>query len=235
MQVYECNFKVYLLKNISMQEIQESLSKLIDKSFYIDKDMENYHYENKMKGYCFNSLYPLESDGIYKEGNIYNFQIRCISEKLKDHFIKILTNEYTSFIKILTSEFKVILKKPIQKLYSITPLIIKIPDNNKTEYWRNKHNDIEFFEYIRKSCIKKYEVLNKEVIDKNLKLFSYERIDNGKPITSDFKSKKILGDKVTLELDTDEISQNIAYMLIGTGIADMCPRGYGYLNYQYIR
>lgn len=235
MQVFECNFKIYVLTNITKEDIQESLSKLIDKSFYEDKATEDFHNENKIKGYCFNSLYPLERDGVYKEDGIYNFQIRCVDEKLKEHFIKILTNEYTTFFKVLTSQYKTVFKKPIERMYSITPIIVKIPDDERTEYWRSNHGEAEFFEYLRKSCIKKYEVLTGRTIDRNLKLFSYERIDNRKPITSDFKSKKLLGDKVTLEFNTDEESQNIAYMLIGTGLADMASRGYGYLNYQYIK
>ena len=61
------------------------------------------------------------------------------------------------------------------------------------------------------------------------------KIDNKKPIAVDFKGKRILGDKVTLSVETNSDAQSIAYILLGTGLADMCPRGYGFMNYQYIR
>lgn len=235
MNIFQCDFKIYLLKNIFKEDIQECLSKLIDKSFYENPNMKNFHDENKIKKYSFNQLYPVEKNGIYKEGSIYNFQVRCIGEELKDHFIRYLTNEYTSNMKILTSNSKKIIKKPIDRIYSISSLIVKIADDEKTQYWRNNHNEEDFFEYIRKSCIKKYEMLTGEILDRELRLFNYERIDNLKPVATKFKNKKILGDKVTLNIDTSNEAQNISYMIIGTGLADMAPRGYGFVNYQYIK
>jgi CRISPR-associated endoribonuclease Cas6 len=93
----------------------------------------------------------------------------------------------------------------------------------------------EFFEYIRTTSIKKYEVLTGQSLDRNLKLFNYIKIDNRKPMAINFKQKKILGDKITLRLETSNEAQNIAYILLATGVADMCPRGYGYMNYQYVK
>jgi CRISPR-associated endoribonuclease Cas6 len=236
MEIYDINVKVYTLQNISKEDSIQSLSKLIDQSFYKNENMKDFHTKNKIKGYCFNSLYPLALDNkVYQKGNIYNFQIRCIQSKLKDHFVNFLCNEYTSKLKVLVCRSKKINKKPIEKIYSITPLIIKISDEYKTQYWRNNHSESDFFEYIRNSSIKKYEVLTGEKLDKNLQLFNYERIDNKKPISTKFKNKNILGDKVTLRIDTNQKAQDIAYMVIGTGLCDISSRGYGFVNYQYVK
>lgn len=235
MNIFECNFKVFLIKDISKEDVQEAISKLIDKSFYKNESLKDFHEENRIKGYCFNSLYPISINKDYSEGEIYNFQIRCVGEELKNHFVKFLTNEYTTSIKALTCESKSILKKPIDRIYSITPVVIKISDVEKTEYWRNKHNEEDFFEYIRENSIKKYEVLTGEKVDRSLRIFTYERIDNRTPIATNFKGRKMLGDKITLTVDTGIEAQNIAYVLLGTGIGDMSPRGYGYMNYQYIK
>lgn len=110
-------------------------------------------------------MYPISINKDYGEGEIYNFQIRCVGEELKNHFLKFLTNEYTTHIKALTCE----------------------------------------------------------------------RVDNRTPIATNFKGRRMLGDKITLTVDTGIEAQNIAYMLLGTGIGDMSPRGYGYMNYQYIK
>lgn len=236
MNVTEINIKVYTLQDITIEEALEDLSKLMDKSFYKNEELKSFHEENIMKNYCFNSLYPLDvRTKIYKKGCIYNFQLRCVGSELKNHFLKFLCNEYTSKIKVLVCQSKNIPKKPIDRIYSITPVIVKMPGSQKTVYWRNEYTEEDFFEYIRTSSIKKYEVLTGETVDKNLKFFSYARIDNKKPIAAEFKDKKILGDKVTLTLETNSDAQNIAYMLLGTGTADMCPRGYGFMNYQYIK
>ena len=156
MEVHEINVKVYILQDITVEEALEALSKLIDKSFYKNKDLKNFHEENKMKNYCFNSLYPLNiKTKIYEKGCIYNFQLRCIGFKLRDHFLKFLANEYTSKLKVLICQSKNIYKKPIDRIYSITPLMVKMPGSEKIIYWRNGYTEDEFFEYIRTTSIKK--------------------------------------------------------------------------------
>lgn len=230
------NVKIYILEDIAVEETLEDLSKLMDKSFYKNENFKSFHEENTMKNYCFNNLYPLDiKTKIYKKGCIYNFQLRCIDPKLKNHFLKFLTNEYTSKIKVLVCQNRNIHKRPIDRIYSITPLIVKMPNSEKTIYWRNGYTEEEFFEYIRTTSVKKYEVITGKILDKNIKLFNYAKIDNKKPIAADFKGKRILGDKVTLTVETNEKAQDVAYMLLGTGAADMCPRGYGFMNYQYIK
>lgn len=236
MEIYEINIKVYILEDITLEETLEDLSKLMDKSFYKNEDLKSFHEKNTMKNYCFNNLYPLNiKTKTYEKGCIYNFQLRCIEPKLKKHFLKFLSNEYTSKIKVLVCQNKNIPKRPIDRIYSITPLIVKMPGSEKTIYWRNGYTEEEFFEYIRTTSIKKYEAITGESLDKNIKLFNYVKMDNKKPIAADFKGKRILGDKVTLTVETNEKAQDVAYMLLGTGAADMCPRGYGFMNYQYIR
>jgi CRISPR-associated endoribonuclease Cas6 len=236
MEVNEINVKVYVLKNILLEQVLEDISKLIDKSFYKNENMKDFHEHNAMKNYCFNGLYPTDIKGkIYKEGCIYNFQLRCIGSKLKDHFLKFLSNEYTSNMKVLVCKNRSIPKRPIDKIYSITPIVAKMQGGKKTSYWRDSYTETEFFEYIRTTSIKKYEVLTGQSLDRNLKLFNYIKIDNRKPMAINFKQKKILGDKITLRLETSNEAQNIAYILLATGVADMCPRGYGYMNYQYVK
>ncbi|AYD40227.1 hypothetical protein D4Z93_06725 [Clostridium fermenticellae] len=236
MDIVEINVKVFTLQNITTREALEDLSRLIDKSFYKNEALENFHEKNTMKNYCFNSLYPLDvKTKIYKKGEIYNFQLRCIGDELREHFLKFLCNEYTLKLKVLVCKSKIVPKRPIERVYSITPVIVKMPGSDKIVYWRNGYTEEQFFEYIRTTSIKKYEVLTGKIVDKNLKLFNYSKIDNKKPIAADFKDKKLLGDKVTLTIETNDDAQNIAYMLLGTGTADMCPRGYGFMNYQYIK
>ena len=55
-----------------------------------DMDFGLYDYNN--------GFYPLETDGIYKEDNIYTFQIRTIDEDLAKYLIKNLANTSTKFL-----------------------------------------------------------------------------------------------------------------------------------------
>ncbi|EGT4139151.1 CRISPR-associated endoribonuclease Cas6, partial [Clostridium perfringens] len=65
-------------------------------------------------------------------------------------------------------------------------------------------------------------------------LFNSLEFNNKKPIAIKYKNIKILGDKLTLNISDDELSQKIAYMSIGVALGECNSRGYGFLNYRYL-
>ena len=95
MKVYEIMLKVYLLEDITVPEAQEKILKLIDNTLGKNEETLEFHNKNEFKNYCFNSFYPLEKDGIYKEGNIYTITIRTIDKFLADYFNKKISFSYT--------------------------------------------------------------------------------------------------------------------------------------------
>lgn len=73
---------------------------------------------------------------------------------------------YTSYIKALTIDVKVIPRKYISTIYSLTPVVIKT-DNG---YWKGKLSLNEYEERIKENLIKKY---NQFFSEKLMRIFLY--------------------------------------------------------------
>ena len=136
MKVYEILYKVYLLEDISLKEVQREIFRIIDITLGKSEDTLRLHNKNDFKNYCFNSFYPIEKDGIYKEGNIYTITIRTIDKSLMTYFSKNLPFAYT------TRNKKII--KPFDRFY----YFLNMDANNKSKISRKINLIIEEAEYI---------------------------------------------------------------------------------------
>lgn len=229
MEVYELKLKVFLLKDIAVDKASESIAQLIDKSLLQTEGMKTFHKEKRFKFYTFNTFYPLETEKMYKGGKIYSVLIRTVDEKLVNHFKIYLKNEYTDKLKALTIELRVIPKKIIKKIYSLTPCIAKFDG-----YWKNKYSLSEYEERMKINLIKKYKEFYNIELDENFELFNHIEFCNRKPISIPIKNIKLLGDKVNIHVADNDTAQNLSYFAIGTGLCELNSRGYGFLNYKYL-
>lgn len=228
MKVYEMSLKVFLLKEINFNEAQSKIADLIDKTLVSDERFLSVHNKNMYKNYCFNSFYPLERDGLYKVGNIYTIKIRSVDKDIANYLNDKLANEYTDYIKGLTIEINIIPKRYIEKIYNITPLIIK----NDSGYWKNYLSFEGFEKRLKENLIKKYNSINERKIDEDFQLYTSIEVNNRMPIACPYKGKKLLGDKVNLVISDDEMAQNLAYMSLGVALGEINARGYGFVNYK---
>ena len=131
MNVFEIKLKVFLLKDIEIKEIQTVISSFIDKSLAKDKELLELHNKNTFKYYCFDSLYPIGENSLYNGENVYTIRIRTISRKLAEYFLGDLPNEYDENLKGLVAEIKILPKKHLDKIYALTPVVIK----NNDGFW----------------------------------------------------------------------------------------------------
>ena len=86
----------------------------------------------------------------------------------------------------------------------------------------------------RKILIKKYNHYTGEKIDEEFQLYTGLTFMNRKPVKVEYKGIHLLGDKVNLKISDDVRAQELAYVLLGTGIGTMNARGYGYCNYRWL-
>ena len=228
--VYELKVKVYLTKTIIKDNMLESISDLIDLSLSKNDRYLQFHKENKYKYYCYNSFYPLEMDGEYKEDNIYTVQLRTIDKELADYLIKELSNTFTNYIKVLKVETKIISKKHINKMFSITPIVLK----DSTGYWKGNLSLEDFEQRLKVNLIKKYNKFTGEKINEDFEFYTSLEFKNRKPIGVNYKNIKLLGDKIQLNIADDEISQKIAYMALGTGTGENNARGLGFMGFRWL-
>ena len=230
MKVYEIKTKIFLMKDLSSNDAQVEICKIIDATLAKDKNYLEFHKKNKFKNYCFDSLYPIPKDKTYKGNKIYTFTLRTIDKNLANYFHKSLANEYSKTIKCLTSEIRIIPKKFIEKLYSITPVIIK--DNSG--YWKKNLALKDFERRLIENLIKKYNAINSTKIDEDFEFYTSLEFKNKKPCSLKCKDIILLGDKISLNISDDKLSQDLAYMALGTGLLEVNSRGAGFTNYRWL-
>lgn len=229
-EVIELELKTFLMQDIEREEALERLSDLIDKTLIKTEKFKALHIENRYKYYTFTSLWPLEKTGIYKQGNIYTFRIRTVNSDLVTYFKTYLINEYTDFIKVLIITERVLPKKYIEKIYSITPAVAKFEKG----YWKNKYSLENYEARIKNNIVKKYNKFFNTKLNEDFELFNIIKFDNIKPISSKYKNINILADKLTLYVAENETAQDLAYFMLGAGLLEMNSRGYGYCNYKWV-
>lgn len=230
MKIYEFSVKVYLLSNIRQENALEKIAQMIDKSLISTENYQNFHNKNAFKFYNFNSLFPLEKDGIYKEEGIYSTTIRTVDGGLAKYFSNTLTNIYTADMKVLKLENKMLKQGHIDKLYNITPTIIKSDEG----YWRNSMSLEDYEKRIAINIIKKYNLFFNTKIDENFELFNRIEFTNSKPIATSYKNIKLLGDKLNIHVADNETAQKLARFALGSGLGEINARGYGFINYKLI-
>ncbi|WP_244834991.1 CRISPR-associated endoribonuclease Cas6 [Clostridium sp. BJN0001] len=230
MKIFEISMKVFLMRDIDSTDSLFKIGQFIDNGICQDKQLLELHNKNKFKNYCFCSFYPLEKDRVYKKNNNYTIKIRTVDKNLAEYFNDKLVNHFNNDIKGLTSTIKILPKKYIEKIYSITPAVLKTNEG----YWRGNFSVDDFEKRTKENLIKKYNSLMNTKIDENFDLCTAIKFDNKKPVSINYKGKKMLGDKVSIQISDNKMAQNLAYMSLGTGILEMNARGLGYMNFRWI-
>ncbi|GAA0182520.1 hypothetical protein SH2C18_48870 [Clostridium sediminicola] len=228
MKVFEISILVFLLKDIDSKDAFSKIGEFIDSGLAKKPELLELHNKNTFKNYCFCSFFPLESDKIHKEGKNYTIRIRTVDSRLADFFNKDLVNHFNDNIKALTSTIKILPKRHIEKMYSITPLVLKTNEG----YWKGNLSLNDFERRLKENLIKKYNLLMDTKIDEDFQLYTSIEFNNKKPVAINYKGRKILGDKVTIHISDDKIAQDLAYMSLGTGILEMNARGAGYMSFK---
>lgn len=230
MKVYQIRLKLFILEDIFTENMQSKIAAFIDTAFGKSQEFINFHNTNKFKNYCFDGLYPIEGENVYKAGNIYTLTIRTIDSKLAIFFNEQLKNHFDKEIKALTTEIRIIPKKHIEKVYSITPIILK----DENGYWKGNLTIQNFEDRLKINLIKKYNTFTGKKIDENFQLYSLLEFKNKKPIATRYKNIKILGDKISINVSENAEAQELAYMCLGTGLLENNSRGYGFVNFRYL-
>ncbi|MDO5293887.1 MAG: CRISPR-associated endoribonuclease Cas6 [bacterium] len=226
--VYQVNCKVYMMKSVPFERMQIELAYLVDSTLLKTEEYSQLHNKNCYKNYVFDGLKPIEKNRCYQEGKLYTFSIRCLDEKLAKYFEKELAIAYTETMKGLSCEMVTIKRCMIEKLYLLTPAIMKFNDG----YWKKSHSFEEFQHRIFQNAVKKYNQYTGEKIAEDFKLYTNIKMLNDKPMKIRYKNISLLGDKFELYIAENETAQSIAYFLLGTGICELNSRGYGYANYR---
>lgn len=228
--VKELKVKVYLLENIRLEDTMASLASIIDRCLSKSEKYLEFHEKREFKYYTFNLLYPLETDKVYKEGNIYTFIVRTVDSELEEFLVKNLVNYFDKKFKVLTISSQNVLKKQISDIYSITPVIIKSDEG----YWKNNISLDDYEKRLKLNLIKKYNSFTQNSIDEDFEFFNHIRFNNQKPISTKYKNVSVLGDKLNINIADNSLAQELIYFALGTGLGEMNGRGFGFINFKWL-
>lgn len=156
--------------------------------------------------------------------------IRTVDLELAKYFKLVYVDNHTKEIKGLVAEIKVLPKKLLETVYTLTPMIIK----TEKGYWKEAINFTEFEQRLKVNLIKKWNAYHNEKIDENFDLYTMIELKNKKPIAMEYKNIKLLGDKVQIQVADNKRAQDLWYFALGVGLGEMNARGCGFLNYRWL-
>lgn len=231
MIIYELSIRVYLMSDINVIDVRKQISNLIDGTLVKDEQFFGFHKENKFKNYVYDGLFHVEPSGIYKEGGIYTFRIRTVDKVLAEYLEKNLFTAYTEQIKVLTVSRRIIPKRFIEKIFAITPCVIKSDEG----YWKT-HISVEDYEKrITQNLMKNFNEFYQTKCEEEFDFFTRIEFHNKVPIAIPFKNNiTLLGDKVTLHICENDMAQKLSYFALGVGVGECGSRGCGFTGYKYL-
>ena len=150
--VFELRLKVYTLVDINLEEVLSAEAEYIDSAFALDDKWLRFHENNEYKNYTFSGLYPLAKDSIYKKDNVYTITIRTVDSRVEQYMRKTLANHHTDKMKGLTITSRIIPKKFINQVYTLTPVIQKYDGG----YWKKAVSLDEYEKRLFANAVKKY-------------------------------------------------------------------------------
>lgn len=230
LKVMQVRIRMYALKDIPVGKVQAEIATFLDQELVKDAHYAELHQKNQYKLYCYDALWPVEQDKIYKKDKIYTLTIRTINLELARYFAGQAVNGYTETMKALTAEAKVIPQKPIELLYSLSPVIMKC----QSGYWRDSLSVEQYEERLKVNLLKKWYQFYGEKLPEDFDMFTGIEFLNEVPVKVEYKNIHLLGDKLRLHIAENKMAQILAQVAIGTGIGELNARGYGFCNYRWL-
>lgn len=231
LKVIQVRIRMYALQDIPVESAQTEIAAFLDHELVKDISYAELHQRNQFKPYCFDSLYPVEQDKVYKKDQIYTLTIRTIDSGLARYFAEHAVNGYTETLKALTAEMKIIPQKPIELLYSLTPVILKCPNSG---YWRDTLSVGQYEERLKINLLKKWHQFYGEKLPEDFEMFTGIEFLNKVPVKVEYKKIHLLGDKLRLHIAGNGTAQVLAQLAIGAGAGELNARGFGICNYRWL-
>ena len=222
MNCYNLKVITLLKQNLKNEETYEKISNLISYAMLKDKNLKEIHEKNTFKNYVFCSLYPVQKDGVYKQNNIYSFDLRGLEFSKIMKLKQVLTGLENDYFKIIQINLQNHEQIKINKLITLTPTIITTP---KGDY--DIQDNMELVkDRILANIQKKYKnIYNTEV---NVDFIKEIKKTNRQPIKIPYKNINMLGNKFEIEVKEDPMSQNLAYLALSIGILEKNSLGLGF-------
>lgn len=216
---FELKATVLLKESKHHLEMPEIIGKWIGRAELEDPILKQNHYGKEYKLRTFSQPYPREKDGIYRQNRVYVIAIRSSVEdallRLSSALQSLSDDESFELLAISPLLRKQIAH--ITELMTVSPAIVTVDSKPWTP-----EMDIELLlGRISANAEKKYNQLHPEApIRLDYDFAEGIQILNLKPIAYHYKGRKLLGNKFRLMIRSDELSQKLACIVLGSGVSE---------------
>lgn len=226
---YELVLTAKLAKDISYYSSQAVIAKNINQTMVLDEELRRLHEGKGYKNYVFCNFYPTEKSKIYQKGNIYLFNLRSPNRQLIFKMKYLLPKACTDF-QVLATEIRTYSPKFITEISNITPAICTLEGGR---HW-TKENGIDLImDRMHANAVKKAKGYLGSLFEQPKESFiQYIEQLNEKPIRLSYKQTSLIGNRFTIGVKTDEESQLLARIILGTGVLEKNSIGLGYCVFK---
>lgn len=229
MKIYELKIILKLNKDLLLKDYISFISENINYIFYNSIILRAIHEKKGFKPYVVGSIYPVATKlKKYQKDGVYTLTLRTIAKNIADELQEAsrkATNLDFDILYIKTNELKI---GHIDSLYTITPAVLTITnDDKKIRYWTIEDDLLLLQKRIRDNLEKKYKEFFKKSVKAPEDMINFLSIENQKPIVFDYKGGKIFANKFKIGFNSDEISQKLAKLSFGVGLLEKNSLGFG--------
>ncbi|MCC0671378.1 MULTISPECIES: CRISPR-associated protein Cas6 [unclassified Clostridioides] len=226
MRYLEIELFLKLEKDVLYVNLPEYLSKGMNYQFLRSKESKQYHHKNKIKLYNYSFLTPIEEDKIYKKDKAYTLKIRFMDLNIVNIFFNSLGTIMNPYFTVLGKRYDFKEKdKDIRYLTTITPAIIKIKNNITLDMSTMDLNLVK--ERILRNTCRKYNMLNYDNIKPHDFVENVELL-NRSSIGFNYKNALVIGNKYKIKIKPDELSQEMAFVILGVGLLEKNSLAFGF-------
>jgi CRISPR-associated endoribonuclease Cas6 len=220
---YEMIVAVTLEEDLKFLNSYEFIANMISRAMLNDEMLKTLHISNNFKYYTFCSFEPLERDKIYRKGRIYITRIRSLSSNFLLALKKLLPRiDYP--VEIVAMEIHKFPYRQVSQLVAVTPVIATVFDR----CWTKEDGLLLLRERAHINAFKKYRDYFGDMKEPKDNFIEYIRQINNKPIKIPYKNVSLLGNKLIIGVKEDEVSQKLAFTVLGSGLLEKNAIGMGY-------
>ncbi|MBN1050364.1 hypothetical protein DVV97_16835 [Clostridium botulinum] len=219
LQYRELKIFIILKKDISLQDCGYTIGKFISSAMSKNKELLDMHNCNMYKNYTYDNLYPIATNSLYLSNSIYTFRIHSIDNNLMNKLREELSGFENNIAKVMGIEDIVYKQKPIDGIFTVTPVIVTLP---KDEYGKINFSDcFGIQDIIIKQLVRKYSKFTGQYIkEEDAKaMFTCFNVASS-PISLNYKGIKLTGIKIEAIVAPDKLSQSLAFFGLACGLGE---------------
>lgn len=226
MKYYELQVNVRLREDLNYKDAIPRLSFILGKIMTLNDYLKTIHNENGIKLYTFSMLAPVTPKENYYEGEEYYFKIRSVKKRIITTFENVLeVHKENPLFYCLGTDLKVLQHEHINGLITLTPAVMIYPHTK--HFWVKEDKLSDLIDAINQNIIRKYYLFTGIQIDRNHDFIESIKLTNINAHVK-YKGGNIIGNKLSITVKNDKISQELAAMALGVGLLIKNSIGFGY-------